>query len=385
MKVKSIGRDYKLTAGVKLLFKNPELISKVFAAELRSRVLLEYKLFNGCSFSPTSISLEITNRCNLGCKMCWLREREKLGFAYEELTTAEMFGIIDDIAKSNCFLCVITGGEPFLRKDILEIIRYIKEKGLICTVLTNGTVISKEINQELVNIGLANISFSVDGSEDVHDSVRGRGTFAKTLSGVKSLLEARDNKQFPLISLSTTISALNYHSLSEMVPLAQSWGVDELKIIHLRFVDRKQADAHKQAMEKLFGIQCSGIYGYVMDKVDIDIDVLASELSKVKNNRTGLIVSFYPEMNSNRELTQYYYGCSPLRQRCTAPWFGATIKPNGELCLCPDYYIPEYILGNLKERSLRELWNNERAKLFRSTLKKGLFPGCLRCCALFGY
>lgn len=169
------------------------------------------------------INLGITEACNLRCKHCYLGA----GSAKEnELTTEEITLLIDDAKKLGLKRLNITGGEPFLRNDLFEIVKYaIKSKISVC-ILTNGTLITENIAEELGRQRDVEVQISVDGArENVHDAVRGLGSFRKAISAISLLRQ----KNVPVI-LSLTILKHNIEDMEKFVLLASSLGVEWIRI-----------------------------------------------------------------------------------------------------------------------------------------------------------
>ena len=134
----------------------------------RARVALklERRLGRGRALAPYAVSFWLTRRCNLNCGMCWVEHSRRLeGDAYlrarDELTLGELKNVVDDIARWRPRIGV-TGGEPFLRRDALDFIAYVKSRGLRCGANTNGTFLGRDA-EALVDVGLDSIMVSVDG------------------------------------------------------------------------------------------------------------------------------------------------------------------------------------------------------------------------------
>ena len=101
---------------------------------------------------PLVGSMEVTERCNLGCAHCYINiPAGDQGAHKRELKKAEIFGILDQIVDQGCLWLLLTGGEPFVRPDFLDIYTYAKKKGLLVTLFTNGTTISTRIADHLHN------------------------------------------------------------------------------------------------------------------------------------------------------------------------------------------------------------------------------------------
>jgi radical SAM protein with 4Fe4S-binding SPASM domain len=111
---------------------------------------------------------------------------------------------------------------------------------------------------------------------------------------------------------------------------------------------------------------------------------LVKEIKSRKNKRPIL---FIPDIKLS-EIPAYYKepGNFLGYKRCLAPWFQVDIMPNGNIVNCRDF--PDLVMGNIKENGILEIYNNEKFRAFRRTLKKaknGVLPLCSRCCGLMGY
>lgn len=137
--------------------------------------------------SPIGASLKITQRCNLRCSHC--RWEKKDG---DELTAADWKRVIDSLYDDGVTVITVEGGEPTLHPDLHDIIEYIRDRGLYCIVITNGTRDISRLNPDVFWV-------SIDGMEDAHDSIRGSGAFRKM---VGNLLNNNDRKILSLTSLS---------------------------------------------------------------------------------------------------------------------------------------------------------------------------------------
>lgn len=142
---------------------------------------------------PMFIDIEITNKCNLRCRMCWFWGERGVGDRYDrsEMSTDDIYTLIDEVA---CFkpLIYIGGGEPFVRSDILKVLEHIKNYGLTVWLTTNGTLLDHDKIKQLVELGIDGIAFSIDGDEEMHDFVRGMGMFYKVTKSIRELFKYRE-------------------------------------------------------------------------------------------------------------------------------------------------------------------------------------------------
>lgn len=172
----------------------------------------------GCFGYPPHPVLEITNRCNMKCIHCEVRGGEvKMDPPLENI-----FKMIDSIATVPEFkMLVLTGGDPLMNSNIIEIIDYTRSYGFETVIATNGTLISENIAKELSKKGVAGVAVSLDFIEpQLHDYFRGvPGTWIKTMGGIRNSL-----KEKLYLQVNITVSKLNLHELPSLLYLADRLG-----------------------------------------------------------------------------------------------------------------------------------------------------------------
>ena len=168
---------------------------------------------------PANGTIEVTRRCPLSCVHCYnnlpIGDREA---RIEELTYEEHCRILDEMAEAGCLWLLYTGGEIFLRKDLLDIYTYAKKKGLLITLFTNGTLITSEIADYLVKWRPFSIEITIYGrTKETHEAVtRNAGSYEKCMQGIRLLME----RKLPL-KLKTIAITTNKHELWEMKRFAE--------------------------------------------------------------------------------------------------------------------------------------------------------------------
>ncbi len=174
-------------------------------------------------YEPLSGSVELTYRCNERCAMCYLGPDWGKGRKGDELTTEEVFGLLDQIRDAGCFYLLLTGGEITLRKDLYEIIDYAGGNGLCITLKTNGTRITQEFIDAVRRNPVQSVDISLLGSsEATHDRLAVvPGSFSKTIEGMKALRAA----DIP-VKVSFTAMTLNFQELHRARTLAHTLGCD---------------------------------------------------------------------------------------------------------------------------------------------------------------
>ena len=172
---------------------------------------------------PLSGSLEITSLCNLKCVHCYLGtdtppERKAL----KEMSTAKILAVLDEITEAGCLDLLLTGGEPFLRKDFNIIYSHAKKNGLLVTVFSNGTLVTDKIVSLFEDLPPQAVEISLYGATgETYEKISGvRGSYDKCLKGIQLLLDANIN-----LKLKTILMTLNRHEFFLIENFAKERGV----------------------------------------------------------------------------------------------------------------------------------------------------------------
>lgn len=173
---------------------------------------------------PLSGGWDVTERCNLGCAHCYIRQapgdRQR---ASRELSQAQICSILDQAVAEGCLWFLFTGGEPFLRPDFLEIYKHAKRIGLLPAIFTNATLLTPEIADQLVEWRPRSVEVTLYGAtQEAYERVTGvPGSHARCMRGVELLL-ARD---LP-VGLKAMALQSNWREVPDMKAWAQSLGLE---------------------------------------------------------------------------------------------------------------------------------------------------------------
>ena len=175
---------------------------------------------------PITGSLELTWRCNLRCRHCYVTAAESWSEQVRtqpELTTGEWRRVVDEIAGEGCLYLLLTGGEPLVRDDFWDIYLHIKRRGLLPTLFTNGTLVDEVLARKLREWPPRYVEISLYGrSQATYERVTGiPGSHRRCMRGIELLLE----HEVPL-KLKTMVMSLNRHELGAMRAYAESLGLD---------------------------------------------------------------------------------------------------------------------------------------------------------------
>lgn len=192
----------------------PELGFGEFGKRLREAI--------GSQRIPVSGSAELTFQCNLRCKHCYLDGVHDGIAGQQELTTQEWYDIFDQLADAGTLWLLLTGGEPLVRHDFLDIYTYAKRKGFLITLFTNGTLLTPEIADYLAEWPPHKVEISLYGrTQRTYEGITGiPGSYKRCMQGIDLLLE----RNIPL-DLKTVLMTLNQDELEDMKVYAESLGV----------------------------------------------------------------------------------------------------------------------------------------------------------------
>jgi len=303
------------------------------------------------NFSLKTIYFYITGGCNLKCRHCWITPDS----VKDDMTISEIKGVIEQAKEMGVRHIKITGGEPFLRKDIFEILHFIIEKGMEITIETNGTFIRDREAQELKELKVSHISVSMDSFEPgIHDDFRGlRGSFNMAVDGVKTLCRAGFRPQ-----VIASIHKKNMHSVEKLTLFVESLGAGSLKLNTIASIGRgarMERDGELISVEDSLRLEKS-IDTEIQPKVNIpiflDIPIAFKKISYIRKNRSSCGILTMIGILSDGSVSMCGIGCE----------------------------IKELIMGNIKNDRLKDIW--ERSDILfsiREGIPDKLEGICSRC------
>ena len=266
--------------------------------------------------------LHVTNQCNLRCKTCYVGS----GLPFEnELTAQEIKNITDEARELGAKKMIISGGEPFLRKDIIDILRYACSNLEKVTLITNGTLITEEIACSLSSYPNVIVQVSLDGArEETNDFIRGKGSYRKTVRGIEHLVTA----QVPC-AIAMTLVKQNVNEISEMVDLAKKVGITRLHFPILQLIGR--ARTHEPE---------------IFPDTELVVSAI-KEILEIPRNE-DMEVSIEKKYRKLMRLEQ-------RRNLCGAGSFLISIAADGRVYPCCQSHRDEFYAGTIREHSLKEL------------------------------
>jgi len=311
-----------------------------------------------------AVSWNITRLCNLKCQHCYLpagfvdmNEFPDGYYRDAELSQSQCFRVIDEIAEINPnILLILTGGEPLLRPDILEISDYAARTGFLVVMGTNGIMLNEQTVQKMQEHGISGAGISLDSVNPVnHDKFRGlEGAWEGLMRGIENLKRA--NLDF---LVQTSVMRWNYDEIPQIVELASQLGA---KVLNLYFLVK------------------TGRGKTVMDITPAQYEKMLSTLFELQAKYANkMLISakcaphykrvIYEQKSDSPFLQTYPSGT------CPCGIYYCRITPEGDLTPCP--YMPVSV-GSLKEESFVKLWN--RSKVFQELRNRTLLEGKCGAC-----
>ena len=330
---------------------------------------------------PMGAVYEATMRCNLHCEFCYVGDF--LNIEGEWRTELNLDALRTAFPRHDGFQISLTGGEIFMRKDILSVMELFREKGYACGYLTtNGTIITEERADALAALAAAgflkHISVSIDGPKDLHDAARGlKGTFERTCAGLRRLQDAARRRGAPLrVSINTTVAHESLDALDAMVDVADELGVDAIGLNHLMFSTPEEV---AETVRLLGASDPSVIATFVTRDPGLDIERVRMKVAALqqKCRERNVLFDYRPKVHPQL-IENYYTPGAKLEGRCLYPFLQARVSFSGKVYFCPFIRVE---VGDLTRQSLEDIWNGEKlVDMRRRLVENGIFPVCRRCC-----
>jgi len=353
-------------------------ISKLYCGAVESSDALRYGRESGklpshlLQFSKDKkpvVVWNMTRRCNLKCVHCYAQAVDPDG--QDEISTAKAKEIIDDLAAFGAPVMLFSGGEPLVRKDLVELASYATGKGMRAVISTNGTLITKEKARELKDVGLSYVGISLDGTEETHDKFRGvPGSYKKAIQGVENC-KAEGLK----VGLRFTINKRNWTEVPSIFKVLRELEVPRACFYHLVYSGR----GSELIKEDLSHAETRQLLDLIMDETKALYDAgMPKEILTVDNHADGVYVyqrllKEDPERAKEvLELLQFNEGNNSGRGIGCISWDGQVHA---------DQFWRNHTFGNVLERPFSEIWMDENIELLHKLKDKKQHVGgrCAEC------
>lgn len=309
-------------------------------------------------YQPITCVWEVTMACNMRCKHCGssCSVPEK-----DELTTEEAVALCKEIGDLGLKWVTISGGEPTTRKDWDIIAKALNDNNVIPTMITNGWLLDSSLIERAEKAGVNTLAISIDGTEKTHDFIRREGAFQRAMNGLDLIRKSKIHS-----AVITTINSQNIDELEDLKKILIAHGVEKWQVqIGLpmgNLSHNKDLVAPPEMVNKVIDFA----YETTKNKEGIEID-LADCLGYFNAKEA------YVRQAVTGDEGYSWTGCNAGKYN-----FG--ILNNGDILGCTSIRDKEFIEGNIKERSLREIWEDENSFKWNRCISKDALSGkCAKC------
>lgn len=309
-------------------------------------------------YTPTTAVWEVTMGCNMQCKHCGSKCKEPLP---GELTTEEALDLCDQIGELGLKWITLSGGEPLIRKDVCQLIERLRKNNVIPNIITNGWLLTEEMLDNLIEAGVGSLAISIDGIGEKHDYMRRSGSYERDMQALE--LMAKKNVTPAVI---TTVTRGNIDTLEAMYEI------------------------FKEKQVKLWQLQIGLPMGSLKEQSELILqpeqieDLLDFMYSKLNQSEMKVYpadcIGYYTDKDSI--LRGMIFGSEQpvVWEGCGAGKHGFGILHNGDILGCTSIRDRQFIEGNIRERSLRNIWEDEESFSWSRKMSKDKLKGhCKEC------
>jgi radical SAM protein with 4Fe4S-binding SPASM domain len=345
---------------------------------------------------PHEVSFQLTYKCNLRCSHCY--QWSEQGF-FRDLSAVRRrteldVAIVDDVLRATAPVrakVFLWGGEPLVHSRFGEIAALLAADPRTVTMCTNGLLLERNLDH-LLALDDLNLLVSVDGLEADHDALRGRGTFARTVGNLSTMLDLQRRGVFRgEVSLSCMISNETVGHLVEIMEWAEGLGVNSVYFQLPWYISPAVAGRMDDLYARSFAWlnppapgERPSWHAYTYRLHPEHIGALRRSMQRLSERTWRSRVRFQPDLAPD-EVEDFILGTSrPAagRSRCLAVSNRMEVHADGRVSSCK--FFPEFVVGDLHDAGALDLWRGERFRHVRQVLQgSGLMPVCSKCILLY--
>lgn len=312
---------------------------------------------------PEHVYFSLTNRCNLRCKMCDIPKNPSR--IEDELPTSKIKDIILQIKDMQIKHLIFSGGEPFLKEDLCEIVEFAVANNIeMVDIITNGILLDDYIIQNLIKIKLNHITISLDGLRETNDEIRGKGVFDKAETNIDKLnyYKSKYNSHFPTVGINFTILDKNIDDILPMIEFARVKRCNIVVFQPILFNNTKMYEKRKNSLWP----------------TESNILKLKEIIKKIVNLKSMLDNPYiYTDIAVLEAIPNYFKGKRlGISFKCYEAIKRLVITYDGKLWSCIGVY------GDLKRDDLKKIWFSKKAMRIRGKVKR-CKAHCLQDCIYF--
>jgi len=324
---------------------------------------------------PDVVQVNFTFRCNLHCKMCSMYDQMK--FLQDQGRQVEIDAntfkkIIRETKELGTDNILFIGGEPLLREDIFDLVRYAKKLSLNVIIVTNGVLLNEDNIRRCIDSGVDWLSISIDAaSEETFSKIRGPKVLDKIINNIKLLNKIKEEmgKSYPNVVSCSTMMNDNLEELLDVVRLCRKLKIEKVifQPVVANNIDQTQRSINSP--------------GFIpLGRFDL-LDKTIDKLICYKRERLDNFSFIANDIKNLRLIKKYFRGkVKPSELPCYAGYNRMQIIQEGKVYFCVNQKKYDANFGDIKKDSLRKLWFSKKAKFYRRLIRKCKFP-CLQWCS----
>ncbi len=311
---------------------------------------------------PIFATLVTNYNCNFHCVMCDVPARDRIlrDRGLKELSTEQIKAVLKDFAALGVSGVAFTGGEPFLRKDIYELLAYSKKMRLFTHISTNGSVFNEENVRKTLATGVDSINISLDGAfKATHDHIRDfPGAFDKATAAIERIDRIRKEQKLPVrLKIVSVINQRNIEEVPELLKLRQRLNADSIEFIPEQPFSTAEMTSRTPA-DPAFLVKAAQYSKMLIE--------LKNNGEKIENS-VGHLSLFTKAFADRRIPFNCYAGYNSIAVDCF-----------GEIYPCAPWYNWDKAVGNIAKQSVKEFWYSREYNKSRGDILK--CHGCYLTC-----
>jgi len=288
------------------------------------------------SYQPITAVWEVTMGCNMRCKHCGSSCENALS---DELTTAEALDLSEQIADLGLKWITLSGGEPFMRKDWHLIAERLRQKGVVPNIISNGWLVTEDTVKKAKKANVGTIAISLDGLEETHDFIRKEGSYGRVMKALKLFID--NNITCGVI---TTISNANFSQLRELRKVLVNMKVPYWQVQ----IGLPMGNYSKQPEFALRPEQMNDIIDFCFETAKQgEITIYPADC-----------IGYYNIKELETRQIAHNTTSFPTWKGCNAGKRGFGVLQNGDILGCTSIRDKQFIEGNIRQQSLKEIWEN---------------------------
>jgi radical SAM protein with 4Fe4S-binding SPASM domain len=346
---------------------------------------------------PQEVSLQLTYRCNLRCSHCFQWNEHGFFRDYSsqrqrtELDATVVERVLAATASTRAKL-FLWGGEPLMHSGFSEIATLIQRYPRTVNMCTNGLLFERRLDDLLLLGDNLNLLVSLDGLDDDHEELRGKGTFARTTKNIRQMLELRRSGDFKgELSLSCMVSHATVGRMYEFMEWAEDLGVNSVYFQFPWYISPQVATAMDELYKECFswlrpntGTAKPTWHSYTYRLPTEQIPMLRDSMRRLAGRSWRVRVRYQPQVTED-EVEDFVLGTSrPVqhRSKCLAVSNRMEVHADGNVSSCK--FFPEFVIGNLYDTDVIDLWQSPDFRKVRGILSEhGMMPVCSKCILLY--